>query len=112
MVDNATAATMTIAVAADRPPMKTKSAIHSWPSAIGRVNTKVSGSTSPPGKCSRPPNAIGRTKTLIARRYSGNSHIALIRCVSSVFSTTATWNWRGRQMIAAMARIVSIAHWP
>jgi hypothetical protein len=46
---------------------------------------------------------------LIASMYNGNSQIALLRCFSSTFSTTATWNWRGRNMIASIDRIVSHA---
>ena len=68
MVESAIAATMTMPLAADRPPMKTKSASASWRSAMGRVSTKVSASTVPSGKCNRPPMAIGRTKMLMASR--------------------------------------------
>ena len=99
--------TITIPVAADRPPMNTSSASASCFSAIGSVSTKVSASTPPSGKCSRPPKAIGRTKTLIASMYSGNSQIALFRCFSSRFSITVTWNCRGRNMIAIIERMVS-----
>ena len=53
-------------VAADRPPMNTSSASSGCFSAIGRVSTKVSASTSPAGKCRRPPKASGSTKMLIA----------------------------------------------
>ena len=49
-----------------------------------------------------PPNMIGSTKRANRKRYRGNSQIALFRCVSSTFSTTATWNWRGRNMTASM----------
>jgi hypothetical protein len=45
----------------------------------------VSASTLPSGKRKRPPNAIGRTKMLIASMYSGNSQIAFLRCFSSTF---------------------------
>ena len=63
--------------------------------------------TLPPGKRSIPPKAIGSTKMLIASMYSGNSQIALFRCFSSRFSITATWNWRGRNMIASIESTVS-----
>ena len=60
----------------------------------------MSASTSPPGKCSSPPNAIGSTNRLIASRYSGNIQLACRRWRWSTFSTTATWNWRGRNTMA------------
>ena len=87
--------------------MNTSRASSSCFSTIGSVSTKVSASTLPSGKCSSPPNAIGSTKMLIASMYSGNSQIALFRCRSFVFSITVTWNWRGRNMIASIDRIVS-----
>ena len=68
MVLSAMVATMIMPVAADSPPMKAKRASSSWRSAMGMVSTKVSASTWPSGKCSRPPKAIGRTKMLIAKR--------------------------------------------
>ena len=66
MVESAMVSTITIPVAAESPPMKTSSARASCFSAIGRVRTKVSASTLPPAKRSRPPKAIGSTNTLIA----------------------------------------------
>ena len=107
MVESAIVSTITIPVAADSPPMNTSSANSSCFSAIGSVSTKVSASTLPAGKCSTPPNAIGRTKMLMAIMYSGNSQIALLRCFSSTFSITATWNCRGRNMMASIDRMVS-----
>ena len=107
IVESAIVSTMTMPVAADSPPMNTRSASSSLRSAIGNVSTNVSASTLPSGKRSRPPKAIGSTKTLIASMYSGNSQIALLTCRSSTFSITMTWNWRGRNMIAIIDRIVS-----
>ncbi len=66
MVESAIVSTITMPVAADSPPMKTSSASSSCFSAIGSVSTNVSASTAPGAKCSRPPNAIGSTKMLIA----------------------------------------------
>jgi len=68
MVLSAIVATMTMPVAADRPPMKAKRASASCRSAMGTVSTKVSPSTLPLGKWSKPLTAIGSTKMLIARR--------------------------------------------
>ncbi len=65
MVDSAMAATMTMPVAAERPPMKASSASPSACSFMGMVSTKVSASTRPAGKCSRPLTAMGSTKMLI-----------------------------------------------
>ena len=107
MVDSAMVSTITMPVAADRPPMNTTSASSSCFCDIGSVSTNASASALPRGKCSRPPKAIGSTKTLIASMYSGNSQIALLRCFSSLFSITVTWNWRGRNMIASIDRMVS-----
>ena len=100
IVDSATVSTITMPVAADRPPRNTASASSGRASAIGRARTNVSASTPPPGKCSSPPNAIGSTKRLIANMYSGKSQLAFAMCRSSTFSTTATWNCRGRHRIA------------
>ena len=58
--------TITMPVAADRPPMNTTSASSSCFCDIGSVSTNESASTLPAGKCSRPPKAIGSTNTLIA----------------------------------------------
>ena len=66
MVESAMVSTITMPVAADRPPMNTSSASSSCFCAIGSVSTNVSASTLPLGKCSRPPKAIGSTNTLIA----------------------------------------------
>ena len=79
MVVRATVATITILVAAESPPIKTNTASTPSPSAMGRVNTKVSGSTVPSGKCSNPPKAIGNTKMLMTSKYRGNSQTALLR---------------------------------
>ena len=70
--------TITMPVAADRPPMKTNSASASCFSTMGSVSTNVSGSA-PAGKCMTPPNATGTTNTFIASMYSGNSQIAFAR---------------------------------
>ena len=97
IVESAIVSTITMPVAADRPPRNTTRASSCWSSAIGSASTKVSASTAPPGKRSSPPNAIGSTNRLIASMYSGNSQLARAMCDSSTFSTTATWNCRGRQ---------------
>ena len=47
-----------------------------------------------------PASAIGSTKMLITRRYSGNSHAAVRTCRSSTFSTTPIWNCRGSSSTA------------
>ena len=39
MIDSATLATMTMAVAAENPPMKAKKARKSWPAIIGTERT-------------------------------------------------------------------------
>ncbi|KFB70223.1 MAG: hypothetical protein AW09_004679 [Candidatus Accumulibacter phosphatis] len=107
IVDRAMVSTMTMPVAADRPPTKTSSVRPSCRCDIGKVSTKVSASTPCPAKCSRPPRAIGNTKMLISSRYSGKSHAARFRCASLTFSTTVTWNWRGRKSTAIADNTIS-----
>jgi len=46
----------------------------------------------------------------ISRRYSGNSHMALRRCLSEEFSTTMTWNCRGRNNMAKKETKVRVNH--
>ena len=89
IVESAIVSTITMPVAADKPPMKTRSARSGCFSAMGSVSTNVSASTFASGNRSKPPKAIGSTKTLIASMYTGNSQIALLRCFSSTFSITA-----------------------
>ncbi len=109
IVDSAIVSTITMAVAADRPPTNAKSASASWPWFSGSASTNVSASTRPCGNSSRPPKAIGSTNRLMATRYSGKIQTALRRCRSSTFSTTAIWNCRGRNMMANMDSSVSDA---
>ena len=44
------------------------------------------------------------TKMLMRNRYSGNTHMASRMCSSEQFSTTITWNCRGRSMTEALDR--------
>ena len=62
IVDRAMVSTMTMPVAADRPPMKAKRARPLAPSDKGRVGTKVSASPPVPPKRNRPPRARGRQR--------------------------------------------------
>ena len=68
MVLSAMVATITMPVAAESPPMNTKSARPFRSAASGRVSTKVSASTLPSGNCISPASAIGSTKMLITSR--------------------------------------------
>ena len=68
IVLSATVATITIAVAADRPPRKVNRVSRCRCSTIGRSSTMKSASTVPRGKRSSPASAIGRTNRLITRR--------------------------------------------
>ena len=65
---SATVSTMTIAVAADKPPMKATSVINSEWAASGSATTNISLSTRPAGKVSSPAIAIGSTNRLISTR--------------------------------------------
>ena len=76
MIESATRSTITIAVAADRPPMKTPRLSRGALPSIGSASTYMSLSTAPKGKITRPASAIGITNTLMATRYSGNSQRA------------------------------------
>ena len=66
MVESAMAATITMEVAAEKPPRKAMSASSFEPAASGTVRTKRSGSS--PGRIARPPIAIGSTKSEISAR--------------------------------------------
>ena len=115
IVETAIASTMIMPVAADSPPMKATSASTGWPCVSGSDSTKVSGSAPPEpefAKCSSPPRAIGSTNRLISSRYSGKAQLARLTCRSSTFSTTMTWNWRGRKMTDSIASKVSANHCP
>ena len=102
IVDSATAATMTMPVAAEAPPMKASIARLGRSSASGRLITKESGTT-PAGSSSWPARAMGSTNSAASTRYRGNTQRARLRSRGSMFSTTVTWNCRGKQMIAIIA---------
>ncbi len=68
MMDSATESTMTMAVAADRPPRKASTVRTSAPADMGRSSTNISGCVAPPPKLIRPAAAMGTTNTLIAMR--------------------------------------------
>ena len=68
ITDSATHSTITIAVAADRPPMKTMRLSSGASPSIGSASTYMSLSTAPNGKVTRPAIAIGITKRLMATR--------------------------------------------
>ncbi len=68
MMASATDSTITIAAAADRPPMKATRASISEPAAIGSASTYMSLSTVPGAKVSMPASATGITKRLMMTR--------------------------------------------
>ena len=68
MMPSATHSTITMAVAADSPPMKATNASRSEPATSGSASTYMSLSTAPRGKLSRPATAIGTTNRLISTR--------------------------------------------
>src|SRR6201996_3454282 len=57
ITDSATHSTITIAVAADRPPMKTATLSNDASPSIGSASTYMSGSTAPNGKLITPAGA-------------------------------------------------------
>ena len=68
MMASATVSTITMAVAADRPPMKASSVKVSDFATSGSASTNMSLSTLPAGNVSRPAIAIGSTNRLISTR--------------------------------------------
>ena len=68
MIASATHSTITIAVAADRPPMNTATVNSGEPPASGSASTNMSLSTPPCGNTTRPASAIGMTNRLMAIR--------------------------------------------
>ena len=68
MIESATHSTITIAVAADRPPTKTATLSKRSLPSIGSASTYMSLSTAPNGKVTRPASAIGITNRLMATR--------------------------------------------
>jgi len=68
MIDSATASTITMAVAADRPPMKASSVTQFEPAAIGKASTNMSASTRSSPNVTRPAMAIGTTNRLMRTR--------------------------------------------
>ncbi|MGC4119955.1 MAG: hypothetical protein QM765_36330 [Myxococcales bacterium] len=85
---------------AENPPRNTSQASQGCPAASGISRTILTGEVL--GWPSRtPPSAMGMAKTHIARKYSGRTQIAVRRWSSLEFSTTDTWNCRGRKRISA-----------
>ena len=68
MIASATHSTITIAVAADRPPMNTATVNSGEPPASGSASTNMSLSIDPIGKTISPASAIGMTNRLMAIR--------------------------------------------
>ena len=68
MMASATDSTITMAVAADSPPMKATSVISSERAASGSATTNMSPSIRPAGNVNRPAIAIGTTNRLMSTR--------------------------------------------
>ena len=68
MMERATNSTITIAVAADKPPTKAMMVKKIEPLSSGNASTNISLSTLPAGKVRRPASAIGTTNRLIRTR--------------------------------------------
>ncbi|GBF25610.1 hypothetical protein MnTg02_00642 [bacterium MnTg02] len=68
MIDRATVATMTMAVAADSPPIKASSVTTGALADMGSARTNISASTLPFGKVNSPAMAMGTTNRLIRMR--------------------------------------------
>ena len=68
MIASATNSTITIAVAAERPPTKATSVNNSECARSGSASTNMSASVRPNGNVSRPAIAIGMTNRLMSTR--------------------------------------------
>ncbi|EKD97983.1 MAG: hypothetical protein ACD_23C00643G0001 [uncultured bacterium] len=68
MVETAIVSTITMPVAADKPPMNANKASAGCPAARGNDRTKLSAFICPDPKYNKPPRAIGRTNRLMASR--------------------------------------------
>ena len=68
ITESATHSTITMAVAAESPPMKTPTESSGALPSMGSASTYMSLSTAPNGKVTRPAIAIGITKRLMATR--------------------------------------------
>ncbi len=68
MMASATVSTITIAVAADNPPIKAAIVKNDACAESGSASTNMSLSTPPCGNVSRPASAIGITNRLISTR--------------------------------------------
>ena len=110
MVDTAIAPTITMPVAADSPLMKAASASAGAPVTKGSESTKVSGSARLAPKCNSPPSAIGSTNRLMSSRWPERPRWRGCTWRLSTFSTTITWNWRGRKITEHVPAAVS-AHY-
>ena len=101
MIESATASTMTMAVAADRPPMKAiEGEDVGLPAAAAAPARRVSPSVRPAeheeaGDGDRHHEDVDGDE--IERKQPGG---ALDARSSLGFSTTVTWNWRGSRMMA------------
>ena len=76
IVDNATDATMTMPVAAEKPPRNASIVSQSWLADIGRPSTNISPVKVPDGNRLKPASVIGTTKMENMTRYSGNAQRA------------------------------------
>ena len=106
IVASAMLATITIAVAAERPPRNTSTASPVAPRSIGSVSTKESGWWRSPRPAPRPASTTGTTNTVNTARYALKSQRALRMSAGSAHSTMPTRNWRGRHTMAAAASSV------
>jgi hypothetical protein len=68
MIESATDSTITMAVAADRPPTKATMVKRLEPLCSGSASTNMSLSTLPVGNVSKPASAIGTTNKFISTR--------------------------------------------
>ena len=90
MMASATDSTITMAVAAESPPMKAIIASMSALAHIGSASTNMSGATLKLGRNRIPAIAIGTTNRFMRTRYVGKSHDARRISDSALFSTTVT----------------------
>ena len=73
IVESATLATMTMLVAAEKPPINARMVSQVCPPCMGRASTKASPLNSPVGSTVSPASVIGMTNAEKTSKYSGNA---------------------------------------
>jgi hypothetical protein len=101
---------MTMPVAADSPPMKASSASAGCRAASGSQHEGLG--IHRRAEVQQAAERDRQHEQVDQQQVGGNTQAARRRWRSSTFSTTITWNWRGRKITDSIASSVSANHWP